>query len=122
MKQNAESIRSYNGAAGGWGAVKGSALAVHGQKALRRGVIAIFRMNQVKGFDCPGCAWPDPDHRSPMELCENGVKAVSWEATTKRVSPEFLAAHPVSELWNWSDFDLEDAGRLTHPVKYDAQS
>ncbi|RKQ38158.1 FdhF/YdeP family oxidoreductase [Enterobacter sp. R1(2018)] len=122
MKQNAEGIRDYHGAAGGWGAVKAVAQAVRGQKTLRRGVIAIFRMNQVKGFDCPGCAWPDPEHRSPMELCENGVKAVSWEATTKKVTPEFLAAHPVSELWDWSDFRLEDEGRLTHPVKYDAQS
>jgi molybdopterin-dependent oxidoreductase alpha subunit len=122
MKQNAEGIADYQGAAGGWGAVKSVAQAVRGQKTLRRGVIALFRMNQVKGFDCPGCAWPDPDHRGPMELCENGVKAVSWETTTKKVTPEFLAANPVSSLWKWSDFQLEDKGRLTHPMKYDAQS
>jgi molybdopterin-dependent oxidoreductase alpha subunit len=122
MKQNAEGIADYQGAAGGWGAVKSVTQAVRGQKTLRRGVIALFRMNQVKGFDCPGCAWPDPDHRGPMELCENGVKAVSWETTTKKVTPEFLAANPVSSLWKWSDFQLEDKGRLTHPMKYDAQS
>jgi molybdopterin-dependent oxidoreductase alpha subunit len=76
-------------------------------------------MNQPHGFDCPGCAWPDPKHTSSFEFCENGAKAVSWEATAKRTTPEFFAAHTVSELWNWSDFDLENEGRLTHPMAYD---
>jgi molybdopterin-dependent oxidoreductase alpha subunit len=76
-------------------------------------------MNQPHGFDCPGCAWPDPKHTSSFEFCENGAKAVSWEATAKRTTPEFFAAHSVSELWKWSDFDLENEGRLTHPMAYD---
>jgi molybdopterin-dependent oxidoreductase alpha subunit len=79
-------------------------------------------MNQPHGFDCPGCAWPDPKHTSSFEFCENGAKAVSWEATAKRTTPEFFAAHAVSELWEWSDFDLENEGRLTHPMVYDRAS
>ena len=75
--------------------------------------------HQPHGFDCPGCAWPDPKHTSSFEFCENGVKAVTWEATAKRTTPEFFAAHTVSELWNWPDFDLENEGRLTHPMAYD---
>ena len=73
----------------------------------------LLTMNQPHGFDCPGCAWPDPKHTSSFEFCENGAKAVSWEATAKRTTPEFFAAHTVSELWNWPDFDLENEGRLT---------
>jgi molybdopterin-dependent oxidoreductase alpha subunit len=79
----------------------------------------LLSMNQPHGFDCPGCAWPDPKHTSSFEFCENGVKAVTWEATAKRTTPAFFAAHTVSELWNWSDFDLENEGRLTHPMVYD---
>jgi molybdopterin-dependent oxidoreductase alpha subunit len=83
---------------------------------------ALLRVNQPTGFDCPGCAWPDPKHTSSFEFCENGAKAVAWEATRKRTTPEFFAAHTVSELWNWADFDLENEGRLTHPLAYDAAS
>ncbi len=56
------------------------------------------------------------------EFCENGAKAVSWEATAKRTTPEFFAAHTVSELWDWHDHDLENEGRLTHPMAYDRAS
>ncbi len=80
---------------------------------------ALLRMNQPQGFDCPGCAWPDPKHTSSFEFCENGAKAVSWEATSKRAAPEFFAAHSVADLWTWTDFELEGEGRLTHPMVYD---
>ena len=61
-----------------------------------------------------------PKHTSSFEFCENGAKAVAWEATAKRCTPEFFAAHTVAELDNWDDFDLEMQGRLTHPMMYDA--
>lgn len=122
MKKNKQNLQNYDGAAGGWGAVMSSATHVFSQKSPVRDTIALFKMNQTKGFDCPGCAWPDPDHRSPMELCENGVKAVSWETTSKKASPEFFAANPVKALWEQSDFELENHGRLTHPMKYDIVS
>lgn len=120
MSNGVPGVSDYQGPAGGWGAVKAVTASVFSQKAIARDVIAMFRMNQVKGFDCPGCAWPDPSHRSPMELCENGVKAVSWETTSKKASPEFFRQHTVAELWKYSDYELENVGRLTHPMKYDA--
>ncbi|KRB34622.1 formate dehydrogenase [Mesorhizobium sp. Root695] len=87
-----------------------------------KGAATLGRMNQPEGFDCPGCAWPDPKHTSSFEFCENGGKAVAWEATAKRCTPEFFAVHTVAELSSWSDFDLEMVGRLTHPMAYDAAS
>jgi molybdopterin-dependent oxidoreductase alpha subunit len=112
-------VGDYEGAAAGWGALKAVADAVRGQMAIVKETRGLLNMNQPHGFDCPGCAWPDPKHTSSFEFCENGAKAVSWEATAKRTTPEFFAAHTVSELWNWSDFDLENEGRLTHPMVYD---
>ncbi|MCF7220304.1 FdhF/YdeP family oxidoreductase [Marilutibacter chinensis] len=114
------SVRPYDGPAGGWDALKAVAGAVRGQMAIPRSVGALHRVNQPVGFDCPGCAWPDPRHTSSFEFCENGAKAVTWEATAKRTTPEFFAAHTLSELWDWSDHDLENEGRLTHPMAYDA--
>ncbi|WP_438436446.1 FdhF/YdeP family oxidoreductase [Kluyvera georgiana] len=121
MNNGVPGVSGYQGPAGGWGAVKAVAASVFSQKAVARDIIAMFRMNQVKGFDCPGCAWPDPGHRSPMELCENGVKAVSWETTSKKASAEFFRQHTVAELWQYSDYELENSGRLTHPMKYDRE-
>jgi molybdopterin-dependent oxidoreductase alpha subunit len=115
-------VGEYEGAAAGWGALKAVADAVRGQKAIVKETRGLLNMNQPHGFDCPGCAWPDPKHTSSFEFCENGVKAVTWEATSKRTTPEFFASHPVSELWNWPDFDLENEGRLTHPMAYDRAS
>jgi molybdopterin-dependent oxidoreductase alpha subunit len=118
-KDDLAGIGNYKGAAAGWGALQAVAKAVRGQMAVVRETHGLLTMNQPHGFDCPGCAWPDPKHTSSFEFCENGAKAVSWEATAKRTTPEFFAAHTVSELWNWPDFDLENEGRLTHPMAYD---
>jgi len=115
-------IAPYGGSAGGWGALKAVADAVRRQMALKQDAIALFKVNQPQGFDCPGCAWPDPQHTSSFEFCENGAKAVSWEATSKRTTPEFFAVHTVTELWQRNAFELEGEGRLTHPMKYDAAS
>src|ERR1700744_2177850 len=112
-------VGDYKGAAAGWGALKAVADALRSQMAVVKETRGLLPMNQPHGFDCPGCAWPDPKHTSSFEFCENGAKAVSWEATAKRTTPDFFAAHTVSELWNWSDFDLENEGRLTHPMAYD---
>ncbi len=85
-----------------------------------RGNQVLLQLNQKGGFDCPGCAWPDPDDkRSRFEYCENGAKAVAEETTKKRVTPDFFAAHSVDELGRWSDRDLGGAGRLTHPMLLD---
>src|SRR5688572_26388878 len=115
-------VEKFEGAAGGWGALGAVARALKGQMAVGREAAALRRVNQPAGFDCPGCAWPDPKHTSSFEFCENGAKAVAWEATGKRATPELFAAHTVSDLWEWNDHALEDAGRLTHPMAYDAAS
>src|ERR1700761_8566704 len=113
-----KAIRRYNAPAGGWGALRatGSALALQG--VAISGARTLLRMNQPEGFDCPGCAWPDPKHTSSFEFCENGAKAVAWEATAERCTPEFFANHSVTELSAWEDYDLEMAGRITHPMMY----
>jgi len=118
-KKEIPGIEDYQGAAAGWGALKAVADALRGQMAVVNETHGLLTMNQPHGFDCPGCAWPDPKHTSSFEFCENGAKAVSWEATAKRTTPDFFAAHSVSELWKWRDFDLENEGRLTHPMVYD---
>ena len=81
-------------------------------------VPALFHMNQKGGFDCPGCAWPDPDDRRSLlgEYCENGVKALVEEASSARADPDFFAAHSVAELRDWDDHALGKAGRLTAPM------
>lgn len=87
------------------------------EPGLVRGVAALSHLNQFDGTDCPGCAWPDPDHeRSLNEYCENGVKAIAEEATSKRCTPEFFAHWSVSELSKQSDYWLGHQGRLTHPM------
>ncbi|MFE7744657.1 FdhF/YdeP family oxidoreductase [Nocardia sp. NPDC057455] len=82
-----------------------------------RTVRTLARVNQVHGFDCPGCAWPEPaGHRRPAEFCENGAKAVAEEATLRTVTPEFFAAHSLAELSEKSGYWLGQQGRLTHPM------
>jgi len=87
------------------------------EPGLVRGVAALSHLNQFDGIDCPGCAWPDPDERRAInEYCENGVKAIAEEATTKRVTADFFRAWSVSRLSQQSDYWLGHQGRLTHPV------
>lgn len=120
--RNLIGIERYDAPAGGWGALKATAQAVADQMRIAEAPVLLLRTNKPDGFDCPGCAWPDKAHTSTFQFCENGAKAVTWEATKKRVTPDFFAAHTVTELLTWSDHDLENAGRLTHPMRYNAAS
>lgn len=88
------------------------------EKTLVRGTKALFKMNQVGGFDCPSCAWPDPDdERSPLgEYCENGAKALAEEATTKKVTAEFFKENSVYDLAKLDDYQIGKMGRLTEPM------
>lgn len=85
---------------------------------LPRAIKVLNNMNQKEGFDCSGCAWPDPDgKRSGLgEYCENGAKAIAEEATTKEVNPAFFAKHSVEEIGGWSDYRIGKSGRITHPM------
>jgi molybdopterin-dependent oxidoreductase alpha subunit len=117
-----KAVRPYHQPAGGWGALKALSEHLIEQHVALKGAATLSRMNQPEGFDCPGCAWPDPKHTSSFEFCENGGKAIAWEATAKRCTPEFFAEHSVSELTKWGDYELEMVGRLTHPMAYDPTS
>jgi anaerobic selenocysteine-containing dehydrogenase len=119
-KREVPGIHRYAEAAGGWGALKATAKAVAEQMQVVAAPLLLLRTNKPDGFDCPGCAWPDKEHASTFQFCENGAKAVTWEATKKRVPPEFFANHTVAELLKWTDYQLEKEGRLTHPMSYDA--
>lgn len=87
------------------------------EMGIYRALSTLSHMNQKDGFDCPGCAWPDPEKPSKLgEYCENGAKALSEEATTKRVDKSFFATHSVEELSLWSDYHIGKSGRLTEPM------
>lgn len=114
-------IRIYDSPAGGWGALRATARAIREQMDAGEATSTLLRTNKPEGFDCPGCAWPDKKHTSTFQFCENGAKAVTWEATTKRVPPTFFAKNTVTSLLSWTDYQLEDQGRLTHPMVYNAE-
>jgi len=113
-------VKPYGGPAGGWGALKAVAGALTDQETVVEGGRTLMSANQPEGFDCPGCAWPDPKHTSSFEFCENGAKAVAWEATAKRATPQVIGARTVTDWLGESDHVLEDLGRLTAPMAYDA--
>src|SRR3977135_3966173 len=117
------SQEDYHHPAAGWGAARSVGKVLADSRELIAGARAIQRMNHENGgFDCPGCAWPDDTKGLHLDICENGIKHVTWEMTHKRVDREFFAAHSVTELMDWSDFALEDQGRLTEPMVYDPDS
>ena len=113
---------AYDAPAGGWGALKGTMKHVGAQSGKLKIVKTLLKVNQPGGFDCPGCAWPEPpaSERSSFEFCENGAKAVAWEATRDQVGPSFFARYPVAYLRQQTDYWLEKQGRLTGPMRYDA--
>ena len=115
-----QKIETYNSPAGGWGALRSVGKTLLKQEIPIKGAKTLLSANQPDGFDCPGCAWPDRNHASTFEFCENGAKAVAAEATARRVTPVFFEQHTVQELLAQSDFYLEDQGRLTEPMVYDA--
>ncbi|MBX4949618.1 FdhF/YdeP family oxidoreductase [Rhizobium binae] len=117
-KRRPDGIEQYDHPAGGWDALKAVAKTLAHQQIVAQGSRTLLKANQPEGFDCPGCAWPDPKHTSSFEFCENGAKAITWESTAKRTDADFFRQHTVSELWEWSDHQLEDAGRLTLPLRY----
>jgi molybdopterin-dependent oxidoreductase alpha subunit len=85
---------------------------------ILKGIGLLKKVNQKDGFDCPGCAWPDPDEKRAFlaEYCENGAKAVAEEATKNIVSPLFFATHAVTDLAKLSDYEIGKSGRITHPM------
>ncbi|MGW0873765.1 FdhF/YdeP family oxidoreductase [Streptomyces sp. NPDC002740] len=114
--QDAPQVAEPKHVAAGLPAVGHSLRIAQQQMGVKRTALTLLRVNQKNGFDCPGCAWPEPEHRHTAEFCENGAKAVAEEATLRRVTPEFFAAHPVADLAGRSGYWLGQQGRLTHPM------
>ena len=105
-----------SGSAGGFPALGSSLKHLVVQKAVRKGSAALLRMNQPEGFDCPGCAWPEPKKTSMSEFCENGVKAIAAETTGKKIDAAFLEQHSVTQLLEKDGYWLEQEGRLTEQM------
>jgi molybdopterin-dependent oxidoreductase alpha subunit len=114
--QDAPRVGAPKHAAAGIPAVVQSMKIAEAQMGAARSARTLLKVNQKQGFDCPGCAWPEGDHRHTFEFCENGAKAVAEEATLRRVTPDFFAAHPVSDLARRSGYWLGQQGRITQPV------
>ncbi|HWU63543.1 MAG TPA: FdhF/YdeP family oxidoreductase [Ensifer sp.] len=112
----------YDGPAGGWGSMKGIARIFGKEWSTPAALETLARQNKPGGFMCVSCAWTKPAHHHPFEFCENGAKATLWELTTRRCGPDFFEKHTLTELREWSDYDLEQQGRLTHPLRYERAS
>ncbi|MFJ6407268.1 FdhF/YdeP family oxidoreductase [Streptomyces hydrogenans] len=114
--QDAPQVTPPQHAAAGLPAIGHTLRIAHEQMGTVRTARTLLKVNQKDGFDCPGCAWPEGDKRHLAEFCENGAKAVAEEATLRRVTPAFFAAHPVAELAERSGYWLGQQGRITEPV------
>jgi molybdopterin-dependent oxidoreductase alpha subunit len=115
-------IEPYSGPAGGWGSLKAVGSILTREEVAILGSEILLKQNKPDGFMCVSCSWAKPASPRPFEFCENGAKATAWEITSKTTTPEFFEQHTLAELRTWSDKDLEDNGRLTHPMRYDAAS
>lgn len=114
--QDAPQVAAPQHAAAGLTAIAHTLRMAQEQMGVARTARTLLKVNQKDGFDCPGCAWPEGDKRHLAEFCENGAKAVAEEATVRRVTPEFFAAHPVADLAERSGYWLGQQGRITRPV------
>src|SRR4051794_31724078 len=106
-------IKPYKGPAGGYGSLKAVVEIMIRERGPGRGTAVTRRQNKPDGVMCVSCAWGKTAPPHPAEFCESGAKATAWEITERRVEPEFFASHTLSELEDWRDYDLEEAGRLT---------
>ncbi|KAF1045382.1 MAG: Protein YdeP [Herbaspirillum frisingense] len=116
------SFGEYNNSAGGWGSVKALTSILLQERVVGAGTRVLLKQNKPDGFACVSCSWAKPADPHMFEFCENGAKATAWEITDKRATPDFFAAHTVTEMESWNDLELESSGRVTEPLKYDAAS
>ncbi|WP_322102664.1 FdhF/YdeP family oxidoreductase [Paraburkholderia sp. J41] len=112
----------YPYASGGWGSLKAVTRIVVQEKVAFKDASILPHQNKPDGFQCVSCSWAKPAKPHAFEFCESGAKATAWDTTKKRADRDFFAAHTVSELLQWHDHDLEEAGRLTEPMRYDAHT
>jgi anaerobic selenocysteine-containing dehydrogenase len=110
----------YDGPSGGWGSLRESPRFMAANLAHRPSLTPYG--GRTNGFACVSCAWAKPANYHPTEFCENGAKATLWEQTSQRCTSDFFAKHALASLREWRDYDLEQQGRLTHPLRYDGAS
>jgi molybdopterin-dependent oxidoreductase alpha subunit len=113
-------IKPYSGPAGGWGSAKSVAEITLKEHVALRGPKLLSTQNKPEGYMCVSCAWAKPAQTHPLEFCENGAKATAWEVTSRRADRAFFEKYPLCDLERWDDHDLEEQGRLTHPMRWDA--
>ena len=114
-----ENTVHYDAPSGGWGSLRGISRIFGKEWTTPLATETLFRQNKPGGFMCVSCSWTKPANYHPFEFCENGAKATLWDLTTRRCTPDFFAEHTLTELREWKDYDLEQQGRLTHPMRYD---
>ncbi|QYE36107.1 FdhF/YdeP family oxidoreductase [Polymorphobacter sp. PAMC 29334] len=112
----------YAGPAGGWGSLRSVAEILPREGNVVNVSRELLRQNKTDGFACVSCAWAKPANAHPAEFCENGAKATAWELTSHRADGKFFTGHKVADLLGWRDYDLEQQGRLTEPLRYHAAS
>ena len=122
MSKKDNSYAPYKGPAGGWGALKSTTEHWLKSENAVRNIHTLLKTNQPHGFDCPGCAWGEKHDPAKIRFCENGAKAVNWEATSRKVDADFMAKHSVTWLNSQSDYFLEYQGRLTEPMRYNRET
>ena len=105
--------------AGGWGSLKEVSTILLKEHVPIEGAQLLLHQNKPDGFMCVSCSWAKLAHPHPAEFCESGAKATAWEITSKRLDPAFFKRHTLRELEGWNDHELEEAGRLTVPMRYD---
>ncbi len=116
-------IEEYDHPTGGWGSLKSLLRKAYGEDLLVSGIWrTLMRQNKADGYMCVSCSWAKPAEPRPFEFCENGAKATIWDQTKFRCKPEFFAEHTLTELLDWPDHDLEKQGRLTEPMRYNAET
>ncbi len=116
------SREDYSGPSGGYGSLASVTEILLRERIPAKGARVLVQQNKPKGFMCVSCAWAKPAVPHPAEFCENGAKATAWEITDKATDQKFFARHALAELETWRDYDLEEAGRLTHPMRWDPDS
>jgi molybdopterin-dependent oxidoreductase alpha subunit len=111
---------AYKNASGGWGSIKAVTHVLFQEHVALDGSRVLMHQNKPDGFMCVSCSWAKPKDPHTFEFCESGAKATAWDLTSKRVDPDFFAHHTVSALNSWHDHELEEAGRVAAPLRWDS--
>ncbi|MDQ2821760.1 MAG: FdhF/YdeP family oxidoreductase [Pseudomonadota bacterium] len=115
-------IKQNDAPSGGWGSVKEVSTILLRENVVAEGGNLLVHQNKPDGFACVSCAWAKPANPHPFEFCESGAKATAWEITSHTLKADFFASHTLASLETWSDHQLEEKGRLTEPMRWDAAS